>query len=150
MIETFSFEWPILITNLIRLCLAFVFALPIAWERLQGDVNLGLRTFPIVAMASCGYMLLATSIPDASAETQARVLQGLLAGIGFIGGGAIVKQGFDVRGIATAASVWTTGAIGAAVAMQRAEIALVLAAINFLTLRFLTPVAEKKRNGDDD
>ena len=83
--------------------------------------------------------------PGASIETGARVMQGLLAGIGFIGGGAILKQGTDVRGIATAASIWNTGAIGAAVALQREEIAVVLSVINFLTLYLLAPIAEQHR-----
>jgi putative Mg2+ transporter-C (MgtC) family protein len=61
-----------------------------------------------------------------------------MTGIGFIGGGAILKHGASVRGTATAASVWNTGAIGAAVAFHRYEIAVVLAVINFLTLRLLT------------
>jgi putative Mg2+ transporter-C (MgtC) family protein len=92
------------------------------------------RTFPIVAMASCGYLLLA--VPGDSAS-QSRVLQGLIAGIGFVGGGAILKEGTMVRGTATAASIWNTGVIGAAVAMGHYEIAVILSALNFFTLRVL-------------
>jgi putative Mg2+ transporter-C (MgtC) family protein len=68
-----------------------------------------------------------------------RVLQGLVAGIGFIGGGAIVKDGMSVRGTATAASIWNMGAIGAAVAFGRYEVAIVLAALNLLTMEGLVP-----------
>ena len=75
----------------------------------------------------------------ASSETQARLSQGLLGGIGFIGG-AILKEGVSVRGLATASIIWCTGAISAAVGFERVEIGIVLSLITFLTLRLLTPV----------
>src|SRR5687767_5981648 len=128
-----------------RVLVAFVLALPVAWERGRISQNIGLRTFPIVAVASCGYVLVTNSLTGATPESQSRVIQGLLSGIGFIGGGAIVKDGGSVRGIVTAASIWNTGAIGAAVALQREEIAVVLSLINFLTLYFLTPIVVRTR-----
>jgi len=65
-----------------------------------------------------------------------------MTGIGFIGGGAILKNGGNVHGTATATSIWTTGALGAAVAFQHYEIAVTLAAISFLILTFAKPVKE--------
>ena len=62
--------------------------------------------------------------------------------MGFIGGGAILKGNGDVRGLATAASLWSTGAIGAAVAFRRLEIAVLLAFANFALLRWLKPFKE--------
>lgn len=103
---------------------------------------MGLRTFPLVALASCGYLLVARDIAIDNPDAQSRVIQGLLGGIGFIGGGAILKEGGSVRGTATAASIWNTGAIGVAVAFDRFEIAIVLGLVNFLTLRWLTPLKE--------
>jgi putative Mg2+ transporter-C (MgtC) family protein len=64
----------------------------------------------------------------------------LITGIGFIGGGAILKQGATVRGTATAASVWNAGVIGAAVAMDHYGTALTLALLNLFTLRALLPL----------
>jgi putative Mg2+ transporter-C (MgtC) family protein len=61
----------------------------------------------------------------------------LLTGIGFIGGGAILKGEKNVRGIATAASLWNTGAIGAAAAYGRYELGLMLSLSNLLTLHLL-------------
>jgi putative Mg2+ transporter-C (MgtC) family protein len=51
--------------------------------------------------------------------------------------------------LATAASIWTTGAVGAAVAFQRIEIAIVLSLINFLTLYFLSPIVIKNREKEN-
>ncbi len=135
-----DFDWSTAGQNLFRMVLAFALALPLAWDRERSDFNMGLRTFPIVALASCGYILLAVKLPGANAETMARALQGLLGGMGFIGGGAILKSGGNVRGLATAASLWSTGAIGAAIAFDRLEIAVLLALGNFALLRWLKPL----------
>ena len=96
-------------------------------------------------MASCGYALLIHSLPGVDPEGLSRLIQGLIAGVGFIGGGAILKGGDGVRGTATAASIWNTGAIGAAVAYDRFEIAIVLSALNVVTLVLLTPISEKQQ-----
>jgi len=146
--DAFSFDWKQSLVDFLRIALAFALAVPIGWERHESHRNMGLRTFPIVAMAACGFMLIAKDVPGANAETQARLIQGLLGGIGFIGGGAILKEGANVRGLATASSIWGTGAIGAAVAFEREEIAVVLSVIMFLTLRILTPVVEKDDNDE--
>ena len=148
--DAFSFDLKQTLIDFLRIVLAFVLAVPIGWERHESQRNIGLRTFPIVAMAACGFMLIAKNVPGANAETQARLIQGLIGGIGFIGGGAILKEGTNVRGLATAASIWGTGAIGAAIAFEREEIAVVLSVIMFLTLRMLTPIAEKNDSGNQE
>ena len=149
--DLFSLDWKLVVIDFLRVAVAFALAVPIGWERHESKRNLGLRTFPIVAMAACGFMLILKAAPGASAETHARLVQGLISGIGFIGGGAILKEGANVRGLATAASIWCTGAIGAAVAFGRVEIAVVLSVITFLTLRLLTPIVESDGyDGDGD
>jgi putative Mg2+ transporter-C (MgtC) family protein len=67
-------------------------------------------------------------------DEQADVLQGLMVGIGFIGAGAIIKHSGGVSGLATAAAIWTTGAIGAAVAYGFYALAVVLALVNLVIL----------------
>lgn len=119
-----------------RLVIAYVLALPVGWYREKETHSVGVRTFPLVAMASCGYVLLTTPMDTAG---QSRIIQGLVAGIGFIGGGAILKSEGNVHGTATAASIWTTGVLGAAVAQERYFVALTLAAVNLFTLRVLLP-----------
>jgi putative Mg2+ transporter-C (MgtC) family protein len=138
------------VIDLIRLSIAFVLALPIALERYRSDRHLGLRTFPIVAMASCGFVLIAKPSAENNPEVIARILQGLLGGIGFIGGGAILKHGASVKGLATAASIWCTGAIGAAVAYEREEMAVVLSVVTVLTLRCFTTIREKDEDADPE
>jgi len=113
----------------------------VGWESEQEEHTAGIRTFPIVGMASCGYLLALGDQPDVAA--QSRVLQGLITGIGFVGGGAILKEGVTVRGTAMAASIWNAGVIGASVAMNRYEVAILLSLLNLLTLRWLLPLKER-------
>jgi putative Mg2+ transporter-C (MgtC) family protein len=139
-------SWP----DLLKLIIAFVLALPVAWEREHATRLMGLRTFPIVAVASCAYVLVGLAVSGDSNDARVRTIQGLMSGIGFIGGGAILKEGTTVRGTATAATVWTTGAVGAAVAFGRYEIAFMTAIINFLLLRWLTPLKEELNGSESE
>jgi len=120
------------LTILLRLAIAFAVALPLAWERQTGG-RLGLRTVPLVSVGACGYLLLSLALGE-SPEGNARLLQGILTGIGFIGGGAIVKRGTDVVGIATAATIWNMGAVGSAAAYGQYALAVLLAATNIVIL----------------
>jgi putative Mg2+ transporter-C (MgtC) family protein len=130
---------------LLKLLGAFVLALPIGWERERRERSMGLRTFPLVAMASAAYPLIARELFSPDPNAQARVLQGLITGIGFIGAGAILKLREEevIYGTATAASVWATGALGAAMAYGRLDIALVISGITFATLRWMTPLKKE-------
>jgi putative Mg2+ transporter-C (MgtC) family protein len=126
-------DWGQIGFHLWHLLAAYALALPVALDREATSRTAGLRTFPLVAVAACGYTLVGLSVLD-STDAEARVLQGLITGIGFIGGGAILKSKGNVTGTATAASIWTTGLIGIAVATDRFEIAMLLSFITFLTL----------------
>jgi len=127
-----------------KIGIAYLLAMPTGLIREKQEHGIGIRTFPIVAMASCGYMLIfTTGTASDLLSAQSRVLQGLVAGIGFVGGGAILKEGMSVHGTATAASIWNTAAIGASVAAGRYEIGVMLSILNLFTMRALAPL--KKR-----
>ncbi len=139
-----DWNWGESARHLGQMVAAFILTLPIALNREKADRVMGLRTFPLVAMASCGFMLLAESTFAGAPDAQARVLQGIVTGIGFIGAGAILKQDGNVKGSATAASIWNVGAIGAAVALGRYEIAVLLALVDFFILRYLSRLKKEK------
>jgi putative Mg2+ transporter-C (MgtC) family protein len=136
---TIPIDWQAAGHDISRLALAYVCALPVGMYREREAHSVGVRTFPLVAMASCGYVMLAMPAYQNSIEAQSRVIQGLVAGIGFIGGGAILKAEGNVHGTATAASIWNTGVVGAAVAEDRFIMAAMLAAMNLFALRVLLP-----------
>lgn len=145
--ELIQVDW---LEFLIKTLGAFLLALPIGWEREQHTRIMGLRTFPLVAVASSAYVLIALAVLPESPQAQARIVQGLITGIGFIGGGAILKESDGlVRGTATAASIWTTGAVGAAVGYGRFDIAIIISLINFLTLRVMTPLQNNMNNNNN-
>lgn len=134
----FTNGWSLILHDLLQLVITLVLTAAIGWDREREAHSTGIRTFPIVGMASCGYLLILGPQPDVAA--QSRVLQGLITGIGFIGAGAILKSETTVRGTATAASVWNAAVIGAAVAMEHYGIATILAILNLVTLNALLPL----------
>jgi len=142
-------DWALVWTHLYHLVIAYALAFPIGFDRERQSAGVGIRTFPLVAVASCGYMLVGIDVLS-STDAESRVIYGLMTGIGFIGGGAILKSRGSVHGTSTAASVWNTGAIGLAVAWNRYEVAILLAIINFLTLRFAPLLKGHTKLEDDD
>jgi len=110
-------DWNLLWITSMKIGAAYVLAMPTGWVREREAHGVGIRTFPIVAIASCGYLLIMQNGGTGSDALAAnsRILQGLVAGIGFVGGGAILKEGMSVHGTATAASIWNTGVVGAAI-----------------------------------
>ena len=119
----------------------------VTWCLGIGSHSAGLRTFPLVASAAAAYVLIATAMYD-DALAQARVVEGLITGIGFIGGGAILRMRDNVYGTATAASIWATAAIGAAAAYGLYHISIILSLLNFATLRLLRPLKSQPEEGE--
>ena len=132
---------------------AYILALPLAWEREERRAApVGLRTVPLVSVGACAYVLLSRYLYEQGiydADGLARTLRGLMTGIGFIGGGAIVKHARDVRGIATGAAVWNTGAIGASVAHGLYLVALVLGLVNVAIFELTRRLVRRDRREDD-
>lgn len=121
---------------------AYVFAFPVGLERGKAARKAGFRTFPLVSVGVCAYVLMGDVLFGDDGDAIARVVQGVLTGIGFVGGGAILKTAGTVHGLGTAASIWNTGAIGLACAYEQYFLAIALASINLLTLHFISPAHE--------
>jgi|SRR5579883_410533 len=137
---TFPWQaWPAAWHDISRLLLAYGIALPVGMLREKESGTIGIRTFPLVAVASCGFVMLATG-PGMDSAAQSRIIQGLVAGVGFLGGGAILKSEGNVHGTSTAASIWNTCAVGAAVALDRVYMAGTLSLLNLVALRVLLPL----------
>jgi putative Mg2+ transporter-C (MgtC) family protein len=149
MFEQIQIDWRQILEHLYHLLIAYSLALPIGFDREFSSKHFGIRTFPLVAVVSCGFMLTGLFVIDSS-DGKARVIQGIITGIGFIGGGAILRNRDGVDGTATAASIWNTGAIGVAVAFDRFEIALILSLINFLTLRIVGRLKKNIKENDPE
>lgn len=94
-----------------RLGLAFVLGAFIGLERQYRQKSAGLRTNTLVSIGAAGYILLSMSLTD-NAGDPSRVAGQIVTGIGFLGAGVIMKTGFDVQGLNTAATIWCTAAVG--------------------------------------
>ncbi|MFL5803000.1 MAG: MgtC/SapB family protein [Roseiflexaceae bacterium] len=135
--ETESLTVPMI---LLRLLIAGVIGGLIGYERRMYHKSIGIAGMILVAVGSAGYMLLAKHLSGSDPASLSRALQGMLQGIGFLGGAVIFKGGTDVRGIKTAAAIWITGAIGMAIATWfwwlGVLMGLITAAILFVADRF--------------
>jgi putative Mg2+ transporter-C (MgtC) family protein len=128
-----NFQWDSAADNVLHLLVAYLLAAPIGLNREVTTNTAGLRTFPLVAVGACAFVLIGVGTFDTD-EAQVPIIYGIVVGIGFIGGGAILKHAGDVSGTATAASIWNTGAIGIAVGWGQIDIAVVLTVVNVFTL----------------
>lgn len=129
-----------ILPHLIALAVAYLLAFPIGWNREREERSAGLRTFPLVAVATCGFIQATEHLTVQSPEAMARVVEGAIVGMGFIGGGAILRHSDSVKGTATAASLWVTGAIGVAVGLGSYDVAVVLAIATVVTLWVMEPL----------
>jgi putative Mg2+ transporter-C (MgtC) family protein len=109
----------------VRLLVAVLLGGVLGWERESVGAPAGLRTHMLVSLGSALFVLIPLQA-GMRIEDLSRVLQGITAGIGFLGAGAILKQTArnDVRGLTTAASIWLTAALGVAAGMGREATAL--------------------------
>jgi putative Mg2+ transporter-C (MgtC) family protein len=128
-----------------RLILACVLGAILGYERESKGKAAGLRTHMLVALGAALFIL----VPVGHGVTDAglsRVIQGLVAGIGFLGAGAIVKgrPGEEIEGLTTAASIWTTAALGMTAGLGRASTAILGAVLALVILQVL-PTADQLR-----
>lgn len=138
-----------ILPHLVSLAIAYALALPIGWNREHAERSAGLRTFPLVAVACCGIVQATEGMVATAPEAMARIVEGLIAGMGFIGGGAILRQKHSVRGTATAAALWVTGAVGIAVGLGAIDVAVMLSLVVFLTLTVISPLKKVARDEEE-
>jgi putative Mg2+ transporter-C (MgtC) family protein len=107
------------IQMLLRLVAALISGALIGYERSFHGRPAGLRTHVLVCLASSLLMLVTVyemhwvkTGPGEIRLDPTRMAQGIMTGIGFLGAGVVVKEGLNVRGLTTAASIWITAAIG--------------------------------------
>jgi len=100
-----------------RIAFSILFAFAIGIERFVHKKPVDFRPFVIISLSSCGLGLLVLELPFTSADTNlsidpAKVISGVMGGIGFLGAGALFRDGDIVKGAASASSIWSAGAIG--------------------------------------
>ena len=134
---------------LLRLLVAAIIGAMIGYERRLSHKAIGIAGMVLVAVGSATYMLLAQHEAQRDPSSISRTIQGMMTGIGFLGGAVIFKSGTDVRGIKAAAAVWITGGIGLAVGTSYwwlgVTVGVVTALVLFIADLFPDPEREAKK-----
>lgn len=127
----------------VRLLLAGILGGVLGYQREAVGKSAGLRTHMLVAIGAALFVLVPKQAGVSDADL-ARVIQGLVAGIGFLGAGAIVKGNGDdqIKGMTTAANIWMTAAIGVAVGLGREMTAVLSTLLALGVLTLLVPVSK--------
>jgi len=127
----------------LRLLIAAILGGLLGYERELKGKPAGLRTHMLVAVGAALFVLIPQQA-GASVADLTRVLQGLVAGVGFLGAGAIImgNQRVETKGLTTAASIWLTAAIGVAAGMGR-ESTAVLSTLLALLILSVIPMVER-------
>ena len=138
---------------LLRLLMAAVLGAVLGFEREHKGKSAGVRTHMLVSMGAALFVL-APSMAGADDQALSRVVQGIVAGIGFLGAGTILKgNGRDpshVKGLTTAAGLWMTAAIGTAAGMGREATALISTLMALLVLATMPLVVDKVERENEE
>jgi putative Mg2+ transporter-C (MgtC) family protein len=128
-----------------RLLLAAVLGGVLGYDREVKGKAAGFRTHMLVAVGAA-FFVLVPSLNGMSSDGISRVLQGLVAGIGFLGAGAIIKSDNEsnVRGLTTAAGLWLTAAIGVATGLGREVTALLCTGVALLILAVMPRIDRRE------
>jgi putative Mg2+ transporter-C (MgtC) family protein len=119
-----TFQLHDFIDTLVSLTAAFVLGTLIGAERQYRQRTAGLRTNVLVAVGAAAFVDLGMHLTGADGAV--RVVAYVVSGIGFLGAGVIMKQGMDVRGLNTAATLWASAAVGSCAGADMVAQAVVL------------------------
>ena len=136
---------------LVRALAAAVLGGVVGYERARTGKEAGLRTHMLVSLGSALFVMAAVEVGAAPGDVS-RVIQGVAAGVGFLGAGAILKLSDrrEIRGLTTAAGIWMTAATGISAGLGRYGLALIAALLSLLVLAVVPPAQpddEKPKRG---
>jgi putative Mg2+ transporter-C (MgtC) family protein len=125
----------------VRLVLAAILGGFLGWDRERLGKAAGLRTHMLVAVGSALFVVVTQEFGMSGADLS-RVVQGLVTGLGFIGGGVILKLEDEqrVRGLTTAAGIWLTAGLGVAAGLGHGATAVLATFLAFVIVALLRPL----------
>ncbi len=123
-----------------RLVLALILGAIIGIQREKAHTPAGLRTHMLVALGSTVFTIISYMVLNMEEGVDiTRISAGIVTGIGFLGAGTIIRHKDHIRGLSTAASIWTAAAIGMAVGYGFYIIAIVAAFLALVVLLLEKP-----------
>lgn len=137
----------------VRLLIAAILGGILGWEREQSGKAAGIRTHMLVAIGAALFVLIPGQAGISDVE-MSRVIQGVIAGVGFLGAGAIIKGNDEqhLKGLTTAAGIWLTAAIGVAAGLGRESSAILCTGLALIVLYIMPKILtlmELKRDKND-
>lgn len=143
-------DYPQTIRIVLRLVVAMILAAIVGYERERTGKSAGLRTHMLVSLGSAMFVLAPLEAGMETADLS-RVVQGVAAGIGFIGAGAILKVAAEreIQGLTTSAGIWMTAAVGVAAGMGRIGLAAMAAILAWVILDVLARLELRSRVRND-
>lgn len=126
-----------ILTFTIRLSIALLLGIVVGIERQWRQKSAGLRTNALVSLGAAAFLLLAVKI---GGDATSRIASYIVSGIGFLGAGVIMKDGMNVQGINTAATIWCSAAVGSLCGMGLYPEATALAVAIVITHTLLRPL----------
>ena len=130
----------------IRLCLGFLAGGIIGSERSSRHQVAGLRTHILICMGATCLMMLSIWLPQKFAQGTAdpgRIAAQVVSGMGFLGAGAIIRLGSNIKGLTTAASLWLVAAIGMTIGAGMYAAAITAEILSLIALMLLNPLERK-------
>jgi putative Mg2+ transporter-C (MgtC) family protein len=126
----------------VRLLLAAVLGAVVGLEREIHDHPAGMRTHLLVSLGSAAFTVLSITVLSAVGDP-GRVAAQVVTGVGFLGAGAILKEGATIRGLTTAASLWAVAAVGMAAGAGGWGVALIVTVIAVFSLWPLGRISDR-------
>lgn len=125
---------------LLRIALSMVLGGVIGFERERDNQPAGLRTHMILVIGACLAMILSINIGVVSQTDPGRIAAQVISGIGFLGAGAILRFGFNVKGLTTATTLWTMAIVGLVIGAGYYWIAIITTIIMLIVLAALNVI----------
>ena len=137
-----EFDLAAELSVIVRLLLASVFGALVGLEREIHEHPAGMRTHLLVSLGSAGFTVLSVDVFGVDGDP-GRVAAQVVTGVGFLGAGAILKEGATIRGLTTAASLWAVAAVGMAAGAGAWGVAVTATIIVFVSLWPLRLLSER-------
>ena len=132
-----------IVDMMLRIGLSLVLGGIIGFERERDSQPAGLRTHMILVVGACLAMMLSVNIASKAGSDPTRLAAQVVSGIGFLGAGAILRSGFNVKGLTTATTLWTMAIVGLAVGVGYYAVAAITTLVLMIVLSVMD-VVEKR------
>lgn len=126
----------------VRVTVALIIGLVLGAERELRGHPAGVRTMALISAGSCLFTGLGL-IPAFKGVDPTRIAAQIVTGVGFLGAGSILRQGEEVKGLTTAASIWVIASLGMAVGFGYYVLAVIASALVLITLVALKPIEDR-------